>query len=185
MKGILFKPEMYDAVVSGKKTQTRRIALFKKDKNLIAFNLGGIKVLSKPRYNIGETVYLKEPYYIDDIDPDTVFYKFSGLSDFDYDWKNKLFMPESCARNFIKITKVSTERINDISESDCIAEGIEAFTKDGSVTKYGLDGWEWPTMPRTEKDAYKRLWISINGKESWESNPFVFVYEFEFLGNNK
>lgn len=143
----------------------------------------------KPRYKKGELLYLKEPY-IDDLSMDKTFYKFEKLDrafinteipNISNPWKNKLFMPQSAARYFIKITDVRLERLQEITEEDCIKEGIEAFTKDERVFKYGLEGWAWLDMPRSPIEAYARLIGQINGKGTWESNPFVFVYDYELM----
>ena len=81
-------------------------------------------------------------------------------------------MPESIARYFIKITGVSAERLQDISEEDCFKEGVELYNNyDGT---YG--GW---TAPSTLKEAYAALINSIHGNGTWEKNPWVWVYDFE------
>lgn len=158
----------------------------------------------RPKYNVGETVYLKEPYAetCDEYGTPIIAYKFGGKPrlklpdslgcemDTDWcidnypacgEWKNKLFMPQWAARYFIEITAVRAERLQDISEEDCLKEGIEAFTKDEKLFKYGLDGWEWSEMPRTAREAYATLINGINGKDTWERNPFVWVYDFKLV----
>ena len=92
-----------------------------------------------------------------------------------------IFMRKYESRIWLKVMDVRVERLNDISESDAIGEGVVEFTKDGTVMKYGLEGWDWSDMPRTAIEGYKRLWESINGVGSWELNPWVFVYDFEVL----
>lgn len=97
------------------------------------------------------------------------------------EWKNKLFMPQWAARYFIEITAVRAERLQDISDEDCLKEGIESFTKDNQLYKFGLDGWDWSKMPRTPREAYAALINKISGKGTWESNPFVWVYDFKLI----
>lgn len=97
------------------------------------------------------------------------------------EWKNKLFMPQWAARYFIEITEIRAERLQDITEEDCIKEGIESFTKDNQLYKFGLDGWDWSKMPRTPREAYAALINKISGKGTWESNPFVWVYDFKLV----
>ncbi len=102
-------------------------------------------------------------------------------------WKPSLFMPKSACRLFLKVTNVRVERLNDISESDAICEGIESIGKNpefGGVTysgeffeNYGKTGYSF----LKPIESYKSLWEKINGKDSWEENPFVWVYEFEVL----
>lgn len=210
MKGILFTELMFKAIIEGRKTQTRRIV--KLPANAFGFNVCRRKIDGVftgvyaydadertikpgtekqwqilPRYKVGETVYLKEPY-IDDIAVEKIFYKFDKSDrqeamdcGFDYGWKNKLFMPESCARNFIKITDIRCERIDTISERDCIAEGIFKMIDPIGIPGFGYDKKDHGFMWSHAKEAYKALWCSINGGWSWEMNPFVFVYEFQLL----
>jgi len=99
----------------------------------------------KPRYKVGETVYIKEPYY--NVQhcgsvPAHMLYRLRGDGlplnpDID-GWKSALFMPAKYARYFIEITAVRCERVNNISDAECFAEGIEEF--DGyNVVQYGKD----------------------------------------------
>lgn len=94
-------------------------------------------------------------------------------------WKSSMFMPKKAARIWLKITHINIQRLNDISEEDCIKEGIQQFTKDGNLHKYGLDGSVWADMPRTAQEAFKMLWEKINEQFSWDKNPWVWVIEFE------
>lgn len=130
----------------------------------------------KPKYKVGETVYLKEPYN-DSASQYRILYKFNSdvkgeTASF---WKNKLFMPESAARYFIKITAVRVERLQDISDEDCIKEGIRSIMDITYMNRVDDVGY------LSAEDAYAALIDKINGKGTWESNPFVWVYEFELV----
>ena len=85
----------------------------------------------------------------------------------------------------IRITKVRIQRLQDISDEDCLKEGIIKYTKDRTVFKYDLsDGFEmfsWKDMKRSPKEAYAALIDKVSGKGTWESNPYVWVYEFELV----
>ena len=98
-------------------------------------------------------------------------------------WQPNMFLYRRYARTFLKRTFTKVERLQDITEEGAIAEGICEFTKDETVFKYGLEGWEWATMPYTAVGAYKMLWESINGKGSWDLNPWVIVIGFEKIDN--
>jgi hypothetical protein len=93
-------------------------------------------------------------------------------------WRSPIFMPREACRIRLKITDIGVERLQDISEGDAIAEGIKAFTKDEKLFKYGIEGWEWSTMPRSAIEAYQRLWESINGRDSWNLNLWVWKISF-------
>lgn len=87
--------------------------------------------------------------------------------------------------NQIKFTDVVAERLQDISDEDCLAEGIRRWTKDGKLFKYDLsDGFEmfdWQDKPRTPREAYAALIDKISGKGTWDRNPYVFAYTFELV----
>jgi hypothetical protein len=114
MKGICFIEPLFQAIIAGEKTQTRRIV-----------PANGIQ-----RYKEGDILYLKEPYYstLDVNGLIQVIHKYNGFipPDFqippDFHWQNKLFMPEYVARYFITITSVRKERLQEISNEDCIKE---------------------------------------------------------------
>jgi hypothetical protein len=155
MKGILFNEDLFPLVVSGEKTQTRRI-----------------KKGEKPRYEKGEIIYLKEPFYIVPGTNTAVTYKddFKGEPPaIKFKWKNKLFMPAKYARHFIRITNIRNELLGDISGPDAIAEGC---------------GLNWSRLKQRDQEIKARveffkLWIRINGRQSWADNPRVWVYDFE------
>lgn len=88
-------------------------------------------------------------------------------------WNPSIFMPRWASRITLKIVSVRVERLQAISEADAIAEGIESYDDDG-VTYYGPlnKGHACP------KQEYRRLWDSINGKGSWESNCWVWAIDF-------
>lgn len=213
MKGVCFKEPLFHATVAGTKKQTRRIIkstkpvkdcepvdLFNEGKSIgTVFSANGIDVrTAKPRYNKGEVIFLKEPY-VDDCLQGEIKYKYSK-EDIDYlisagfedevkipgFWKNKLFMPESVARHFIKITDVRAERLQDISDEDCIKEGIidvEFYPDEGFPLSIGYAHYDdgKNVLYTTRKEAYKALINSIDGKGTWDTNPWVWVYDYALL----
>lgn len=93
-----------------------------------------------------------------------------GISIDDYystGWKSPIFMPKWASRITLEIKKLRAERLQDISDQDCFAEGL--------IDQ--VDGVEkvWP------KEWYMNLWSRINGRDSWDQNPFVWVIEFSVL----
>jgi hypothetical protein len=87
-------------------------------------------------------------------------------------------MPRWASRILLEIVSVRVERLQDISEKDCWAEGIEAV--DGLLDDMKI--YEAARrMNRPFEDAaptYAALWESINGTGSWDANPWVWVVEF-------
>lgn len=97
-------------------------------------------------------------------------------------------MPKKACRLHLKIKALRIERLHDITEEDAKNEGIQWY-KDPSgciryrdymadASGYGDPSVDYPSVP-TSKHSFKTLWISINGKESWESNPWVWVITFK------
>lgn len=115
-------------------------------------------------------------------------------------WRPSIHMPKEVARIWLKITDVRIERLQEITEEQIKAEGLEVYTKDKKIYKYAVstDWWKeyhrkhrkdfagnwWQDMPKTAKEAYSYLWNSTikksdRGKYGWEADPWVWVIEFE------
>lgn len=85
-------------------------------------------------------------------------------------WKRPaIFMPRAASRITLEIAGVRVERLQDISEDDLAAEGIQELI-DAGVDHDG-----------TPRDTYRVLWEALNGLGSWGTNPFVWVVEFKRL----
>lgn len=163
---------------------------------------------AKPRYQPGDVVYVKETWAVSAIRGNHVQVNYMAddalvvLDDVCHDDREKarrlerkgprspMLMPAWAARDWIKILSVRVERLQEISEADCIAEGIEAEPADMIETRAngsGLlpeDAGCWYScggdfMYRTAREAYAALIDSIHGPGTWELNPWVWVYEYE------
>lgn len=86
-------------------------------------------------------------------------------------WQPSIFMPRDFSRIQLEITSIRIERLNNCSESDCIAEG--AHGGHNSIPGYLYNA--------TPGEHYKHIWESINGLGSWDKNPWVWVVEFKVL----
>ncbi len=95
-------------------------------------------------------------------------------------WRPSINMPRWASRITLEVTGVvRVERLQDISEVDAISEGVRQM-RDGSECWVGREGprglvTPWPTA----REAFRDLWQSINGPDSWTANPWVFVIEFK------
>ena len=90
-------------------------------------------------------------------------------------------MPEIFAQHFIEITGVRCERVQYISDEDCLKEGImQLNTKFGNThsSMFKYDKKEYFDYG-TPQQAYAALFNKINGKGAWEANPFVWIYDFK------
>lgn len=104
---------------------------------------------------------------------DTIYYRADGECVELQPWRPSIHMPRWASRITLEVTGVRVEKLQDISEADAIAEGIEA---EG-------DEWRDYLMPHTQccltpRSSYRTLWESIHGPGSWDANPFVWVVTF-------
>ena len=185
MKKIMFS-DMYGltrATLLGYKNKTRRI--IPEGTPLGSWE----ETENKSKYKVGEVVAVAQRY--SELSWDQDFYEklcatCKGLPQHVLaGWDNKMFVRADLMPNQIKFTDVVAERLQDISDEDCLAEGIRKWTKDGELFKYDLsDGFEmfdWQHKPRTPREAYAALIDKISGKGTWASNPYVFAYTFELV----
>ena len=80
-----------------------------------------------------------------------------------------IHMPRWASRITLEVTGVRVERLQDISEADAMAEGVHYSLLE--KIQAGQDRWA--------RHAYKKLWESIHGPDSWDLNPWVWVVEFK------
>jgi hypothetical protein len=95
-------------------------------------------------------------------------------------WRPSIHMPRAVSRINLEVTGVRVERLQDISEADALAEGIE---HDQDISRGNIIGWR-DYLDRggkcgTAKGSYQSLWAAINGQSSWDANPWVWVVEFK------
>lgn len=218
MKKIMFNDKygLTKAVIEGRKTQTRRIVTHPKtfhgkdvcgfyvckrasdgvvtdvcmyDENESFIDEGQIL----PKYEIGEIVAVAQNYtacggFMDDGTPRWDYIS-CIVGSKNRGWSNKMFVKPELMPHQIKITNVRIERLQDISDDDCLAEGVELNTRqykyDG--TKYycvrGLGHWRSFGCDnyKSPREAYAALIDKVGKKGDWESNPYVFVYYFELI----
>lgn len=205
-KPILYATEMVQALLEGRKTQTRRT----KGLNYINTNPDNwtieylesiwahgkdfeIKELKKP-YDVGDILWVRETvfdyknfkeYPIFSNIKENYIYKADGNFIGCHKWKPSIHMPKEAARIFLKVTNIRVERLFEISAKDAIAEGVEckivenmkeyrAYLVKDSEHVFGKNSY-----PDTPQCSFLELWEKINGKKSVNSNPWVWVIEFE------
>lgn len=105
-----------------------------------------------------------------------------------YGWKRRpsIHMPRWASRIDLELTGVRVERLQDISEADALAEGLETMPEhDRHMVPTGrtlaLNHWIPHTPAHWDRPvgAYRYLWEAINGAGSWAANPWVWVVEFK------
>ena len=214
MNGICLTETLFHAAIEGLKTQARWIMkpqptgeVFEWSKKPLSLDFPewegdfywldeneGVVLISPP-YKVGEILYLKEPYCV--LSDGLVLYRYS-VDGHKYRMKNKQSMPEEYARYFIEITGVRCERLQEISDEDCLREGIYCKTVSCEKDMCGTIHYAEPTKRFyshsilwhdggnivyktfcTPREAYAALINSIYGGGTWESNPYVWPYEFK------
>jgi hypothetical protein len=101
-------------------------------------------------------------------------------------WRSCLLMPRWASRITLEVTDIRVERLQDISERDARAEGVEREWSNDSGESPGrylyYTGFTGiGSGHASTKEAYRHLWESINGPGSWDANPWVWVVEFKSL----
>lgn len=203
MQKIMFNDKygLTDAVLAKRKTQTRRIItnkdmleIIKKFDSPASLFLVYDRFVLNPdlrkrfidnrrvmRYQMNETVAIAQSYA--DITPQADWAN-SMIRKEEIGWNNKMFVRAEDMPHHIRIAKIRIERLQDISDEDCIAEGIQKYPDvhnymwGFSYIKGAALKFELSTTPR---EVYANLIDRISGKGTWESNPYVFVYDFELI----
>lgn len=207
MKKIMFNDRynLTQAVLEGRKTQTRRMipkGLFSltwdvRGDTLVYENEMGdfidIRNSKYACYKVGELVAVAQSYR--DCGGVTeermarwniIASKVSGTN---AGWDNKMFVRADLMPHQIRITDVRVEHLQDISDDDCLKEGVELNTRqfecDG--TKYycvrGLGHWRAIGCDNfdTPREAFAALINKVSKADVWSENPYVFVYDFELI----
>lgn len=209
MQKIMFNDqyELTKAVLEGRKTQTRIICKYSrpnesydivfpifepkdydnKGNNTSALNYafgwrndeGMFTGWNKPHYKVGEIVAIAQSYADISIEP----FPFCEAG-----WRNKMRVKADLMPHQIKITNVRIQRLQDISEEDCLAEGVGLSKTDNRIGhpfaipfNYYIKEDTKDNRYTTAREAYAALIDKVSGKETWESNPWVWVYEFELV----
>lgn len=196
MQKIMFNDKygLTQAVLDGRKTQTRRIAhagyikfpntcigLKGNNRNKLYLK-NGKNIVARSRYKIGEEVAIAQAYRRLGVNSDRV-YNDNEIFEICWSkgWKNKMYVKANLMPNRIRITNIRAERLQYISEEDCFAEGVVQQHGEGANGEiYSYIPYEKPIYS-TPREAYAALIDKISGKGTWASNPYVFVYEFYLI----
>lgn len=107
-----------------------------------------------------------------------------------YSWRPCIHMPRWASRLTLIVEDVRVERLQDISEADAIAEGIAEYPCEGPHRGEGATFWTAELgHPEhgarfTPVSAYRALWESLHGDDSWTANPFVVALTFRVVRGN-
>lgn len=201
MKKIMFdtKYGLEQAVLAGTKTMTRRIIpTAETEGGLVPVSFWNGKwcgahgkPLKRQPYKVGEVLAVAQSYKDCGYTPEDLITNRDGGYEYAGDlagYTNKMFVSADWMNHIIHITNVRVERIQDISDSDCLDEGIV----EKLVPEY-RDGDKLPIAKRvftfpgsdcradTPRQAFAILIDKISGKGTWDKNPWTFAYEFELV----
>lgn len=193
MKPILFSTPMVQAILEGRKTQTRRIIKPQPNGEFCRYDLyiqsqalwtsGDVR---RARYEKLDTLWVRETWHPKRHNMPTGWkYEYRATAKEDGNptgepWKPSIFMPREAARIFLEVTNVRVERLHDLDDNDAINEGIGAV-KSGYEYHDIYQDYLNDKNSLNPVPSYKSLWEKINGKGSWDLNPWVWVYEFKVL----
>jgi len=188
---IIFTGGNPDAILAGRKTMTRRV----------------LKCCVLPdllRYQVGDRLWVKEPHwryghwagrestspgkrswrFFNSLCGDAVTFeqpaKVRKRTDIGWHKRSPLFMPQWASRITLTVTGVKVERLQDISEADAQAEGLQVFQlQDASDPSAWYESAPGVHQSRGAVSSFIALWKSIHGPDSWADNPWVAAYTFE------
>lgn len=195
-----------DAVIEGRKIMTRRVVPWDLTERWMEFvsdapSVGGVYVHESekdfyereaPRYKIGEVMAVAQRYSsiaAGHPDVDTFLLQVAKAHKISIEsvqelagWNNKMFTKAELMPHRIRITGIKCERLQDISDEDCMKEGIREDPFPIENPYYFGDAKEGGLVHLgTPREAFASLIDRVSGKGTWGSNPWVVVYEFELV----
>lgn len=198
IKPILFNTEMVRAILDGRNTCTRRIIKAEKVDNVLNSparksnpdipDAQFIKCLVDMKYEPGDILYVRETWYKS---PSRYMYRanYSNTERFYTDgkevsikWHPSIHMPKEAARIWLKVTDVRVERLQEITNDGCVAEGIYPSNCRECNAAFGCD--TCIDEGYSEIDEFTEVWNSTIKKSDldrygWDANPWVWVIKFE------
>lgn len=196
MKKIMFNDRygLTQAVIEGRKTMVMMLINIKSTSDVqvrifagyvqIIGRSGDVCAEKKLSYKVGEVVAVAQSY-------NEVVREFTGLA-FEPGSTNKMFVRADLMPYRIRITGIKCERLQNISDAECMKEGVVGGIigyyvpgikcKDWSKESYvdTEDGRTWKLFP-TPREAFASLIDKVSGRGTWDRNPWVVVYEFELV----
>ena len=206
MKKIMFNDKygLTKAVLNGKKTQTRRVInLTDTDKEYLdtAFDWDlreSVIIDRYAKYKVGEVVAVAMSYKDVGINGEDYLQKWTNGNDGylkvskSAGWNNKMFVKAELMPYHIRITNIRVERLQDISDEDVLKEGFEYVVINNgwgnasshweyAITYFTDLGLERNIRSPYAQEAFGFLIGRISNYHTWDSNPYVFVYDFELI----
>lgn len=151
-----------------------------------------------PKYKVGEVVAVAQCYKSLGMNPEIALDDKDGIgfytkTKFAPGWKNKMFVRADLMPHHIRITDIKVKRLQNISDEDCMREGVEfsqeQYKYDGTKSYFVQNiteiGSRWKRMFckhfGTPREAFAALIDKVSGKGTWLKNPYVFCYSFKLI----
>lgn len=185
---IIFSGSSVRSILEGRETVTRRVIKVQPH-GLGAWIRQGIKwmfpnvcphtTVNCPYGQPGDRLWVREAWSrVGNTDPGYLTYRATypeclppglervpaDIRDVGYRWRPSIHMPRAASRILLEITDVRVERLQDISDEQALAEGVDQTNT---------------SIPGYARQRFQDLWGSINGTGSWDANPWVWVVEFK------
>jgi hypothetical protein len=209
VKPILFSAPMIRALLDGRKTQTRRVLKpqplpdgyyegevhctnVPAGARFAATAVGGGAITTdfiEYPHRVGDVLWMREawgryfedspyPAYRADYTARDALVIGSGLLN---GWRSPIHMPRKFSRLTLVVTDVRVQRVQEISEEDVLAEGVDPIDSVLKSFRAEVSGGGRTISSqerRTRVPAFRTLWDSINGPGAWAANPWVAAYTF-------
>lgn len=186
MKKILFNDRygLTDAVIEGRKIMTRRMINLNSTSDVqvrifagyvqIIGGSGNVCAEKKLPYKVGEVVAVAQCY-------NDVVQEFTDLA-FVPGSTNKMFVRADLMPHQIRITGIRCERLQDISDEDCVKEGVRVGSQALEYPYYFIDTKQFLICDyKSPRRAFAALIDKVSGRGTWDRNPWVGAYEFELV----
>ena len=187
MQKIMFNDRygLTNAVIEGRKTMTRRLIPDEffgltwdtRGNTLVYENEYGdfidVRHSKYTRYKLGEVVAVSQCY-------NDVVQKFTDLA-FVPGSTNKMFVRADLMPHQIRIIGIRCERLQDISDEDCVKEGVRVGSQALEYPYYFIDTQFLICDYKSPRRAFAALIDKVSGRGTWDRNPWVVVYEFELV----
>lgn len=182
---ILFSGEMVRAILDGRKTQTRRVVRFHKDwdgetvfRHSFKYQkLDGTVWRIPSRFHVSDRLWVRETWGYEFGCGYLYRASHGHMTPGDNRWRPSIHMPRAASRIILQVIDVKIERLHDITEDDAVKEGVDYNPlQSHPYWHYGFEGC-WGEFNAV--GSFASLWKLINGNESWEQNPWVWVIEFK------
>ena len=191
-KNIMFNDKccLTQAVLNGSKTMTRRVLKegtplgnWEETTKHLPYKVGDIVAIAQPYKDIIESLPMYSDAILDEVGMPCKEYK-AG-------WTNKMFVRADFMIHHIRITDVKIERLQDISDKECLREGVKRASIGFYAEGVKVKDWEKEAHRETAsgclklfpfpRQVFASLIDKVSGKGTWESNPWVVAYSFELV----